>query len=87
MLQTASAAPPTFSRADSTGFQPVVVKTQSLPIPSPDKIVVNEDGQSSYPFSRSISKVWKLIPSRPPFWPSGRAVGLIAKEPFGRIAT
>ena len=43
-----------------------------FPVPSPDNIVVNEDGQSSYPFSRSISKVWKFIPSRPPFWPSGR---------------
>jgi len=44
-----------------------------------------EEGQYSYPFSRSIFESnWKFITSRPPFWPS-EAVGLIAKEPFAEL--
>jgi hypothetical protein len=42
----------------------------------------------SHPFSRShLERSWKLIPSRPPLCLPEGTVGLIAKEPFGRIAT
>jgi len=43
--------------------------------------------RDSHPFSRSLERSWKLIPSRPPLCLPEGTVGLIVKEPFGRIAT
>jgi hypothetical protein len=56
-------------------------------VPITDKIVLDIEAQHSRPVPRSISKVVGRLASVPPFWHPGRGVRLIAKPPFGRIAT